>query len=269
MTKKKRVIYLTQWFDPEPCFKGIRFVNTLASAGYEVEVVTGFPNYPSGSLYEGYALSPFKREYFEKFIITRVPLYPSHDNSAFRRSLNYLSFCFSALVYLTLFARKADVIYAYNPPITVGFVACLAKFLRRSKVINDVQDLWPDTLTATGMIRPGLLLNLISSLSNWVYRYSDQIVVLSPGFKRKLIERGNSKGKIHVIYNWSLEDNAGACDQSSLNTFKNADGFKVLFAGNMGPAQGLETILRAAEQVHSTNPDVHFYFLVVVLRKII
>ena len=96
-----RILYLTQWFEPEPhVIKGLKFVRALQRAGHQVTVVTGFPNYPSGHLYPGYRLQPIQHEQIDGVEVVRLPLYPSHDSSSLRRSLNYLSFFFSALAYL-------------------------------------------------------------------------------------------------------------------------------------------------------------------------
>src|SRR5690606_39993986 len=100
-----RVLLLTQWFDPEPTFKGMVFARELVRQGFEVEVLTGFPNYPGGRLYPGYRIKLLQREVIDGVRITRVPLFPSHDQSAVRRALNYLSFAFSSMVYGLLAMR--------------------------------------------------------------------------------------------------------------------------------------------------------------------
>lgn len=110
-----RVLLLTQWFDPEPTFKGMIFARELVQQGFDVEVLTGFPNYPRGRLYPGFRLKALQREHHDGVRVTRVPLYPSHDHSAIRRVLNYVSFAASALVYGLWVGRRVDVIYVYHP----------------------------------------------------------------------------------------------------------------------------------------------------------
>ncbi|MGT2432006.1 glycosyltransferase [Cupriavidus basilensis] len=102
-------------------------------------------------------------------------------------------------------ARRADVIYAYHPPLTVGISASLIRLFRRIPVVYDVQDMWPDTLRATGMVRNTRVLDVVSRVCDWVYRRVDHIVVLSPGFKDLLVQRGVPAAKIDVIYNWADE----------------------------------------------------------------
>ena len=158
----KRILLITQWFDPEPTSKGIVFARALVQKGFQVEVLTGFPNYPGGKIYPGYKIKLCTKETIDDIMITRVALFPSHDRNAMKRALNYLSFFVSALVYGLFFAGKPSVIYAYHPPLTVGVAAVLIRLIRRVPVVCDIQDLWPDTLRATGMLSNNLVLHFIS-----------------------------------------------------------------------------------------------------------
>src|SRR6516225_2969152 len=112
-----RLLYLTQWFDPEPAaLKGASFARALTDAGLEIEVITGFPNYALGRVYPGYRVRVFQREVIKGIVVNRVPLYPSHDRSSFGRALNYLSFFLSSVAYGLARAGRFDAIYAYHPP---------------------------------------------------------------------------------------------------------------------------------------------------------
>lgn len=256
-----RVLLLTQWFDPEPTFKGLVFARELIRQGYEVEVVTGFPNYPGGKIYPGYKLRLLQREQIDGVQVTRVPLYPSHDQGAIGRVLNYVSFAAASLFYGLFFAKRPDVVYAYHPPLTVGISAALIRLFRRVPVVYDIQDMWPDTLRATGMFSNERALKAVSIVCDWVYRRVDQLVVLSPGFKRLLIERGVPEGKIEVIYNWCAEDSIAAPQGGVPASFPGDDKFRVLFAGNLGKAQALDAVLDAAEQLQESAPSLMFVFL--------
>ena len=256
-----KILLLTQWFDPEPTFKGLAFAKELIKQGHEVEVLTGFPNYPQGKLYDGYKLKLFQRENIDGVSVLRVPLYASHDNSAFKRVLNYASFAVSATLYGIFLTKKADVIYAYHPPLTVDMAALLIKLFRRIPIVLDIQDMWPDTLKATGMIGNEKLLNIVDILCKVVYRYADHIVVLSPGFKQLLEKRNVAASKISVIYNW--------CDESSLNLVSEISAenqqildnkFNVVFAGNMGKAQSLDTVIEVAKQLKNES-RIQFVFV--------
>ncbi len=256
-----RILLFTQWFDPEPTFKGLVFARELVAQGFDVEVVTGFPNYPGGKLYPGYKIKPLQREMIDGVQVTRVPLYPSHGQSGVGRLLNYISFAASLLIYGLFSAKKPDVIYAYHPPLTVGIAAALVRFFRRVPVVYDIQDMWPDTLKATGMFSNEKLLNVVSRVCDWVYGHVDQIVVLSPGFKRLLVERGVPAQKIDVIYNWCAEDMVrDSCSNPPAN-FPGPTSFRVLFAGNLGKAQALETVVEAAQLLKNQASQAVFIFL--------
>lgn len=256
-----KILLLTQWFDPEPTFKGLAFAKELKRQGHEVQVLTGFPNYPGGKIYDGYKLKLCQREEIEGISILRVPLYPNHDSSALKRIFNYISFAFMAILFGIFATKKADVIYAYHPPLTVGIAAIFIKFFRRTPIVYDIQDMWPDTLKATGMLNNNKILNVIGSVCKLVYRSVDHIVVLCPGFKKMLIERTVPEHKISIIYNW--------CDEQGLTQAQPAkveyqqlmqNRFNIVFAGNMGKAQALDTILEVAKKVQNIQ-DIQFVFV--------
>lgn len=256
-----RVLLLTQWFDPEPVPKGLAFARELVRQGCEVEVVTGFPNYPGGKLYPGYRVRAIQREEIDGVRITRVPLYPSHDSSAIRRIANYLSFSASLLFYTLFGARRADVIYAYHPPLTVGVAASIVRLLRRIPVVYDIQDMWPDSLRASGMLGNEKILAVVERVCQWVYRTVDKIVVLSPGFRNLLTSRGVDERKIEVIYNWCDESSIFNAAEIGERTSILPEGFNILFAGTMGKGQGLASVLSAAEIVRDMAPKIRFVFL--------
>ena len=260
-SRPTRVLLLTQWFDPEPTFKGMVFARELVRQGFEVEVVTGFPNYPGGKVYPGYRIKLLQREVIDGVQVTRVPLYPNHDQSAIKRVLNYASFAASALVYGLFVARRADVMYAYHPPLTVGIAASLIRLLRRIPVVYDIQDMWPDTLRATGMLSNPKALKLVAAACSWVYRRVDHIVVLSPGFKRLLVQRGVPTAKVDVIYNWADEAALASPTGQLPVAFPAAGQFRILFAGNMGKAQALGSVLDAAALLQTRGSCVCFVML--------
>ena len=256
-----KILLLTQWFDPEPTFKGLAFARELQQQGHQVQVLTGFPNYPGGKIYDGYKLKLYQREQIDGISVLRVALYPNHDSSALKRILNYISFAFMAMLFGIFATKKADVIYAYHPPLTVGLAAILIKLFRRTPVVYDVQDMWPDTLKATGMLNNQRILNIVGRVCQLVYYFVDHIVVLCPGFKKLLNERGISDDKVSVIYNW--------CDENSLTQAQPIKSeyqqllqgrFNILFAGNMGKAQSLDTILDVSTELRSES-KIQFVFV--------
>lgn len=257
-----KILILTQWFDPEPALKGLAFAQQLKSLGHEVEVLTGFPNYPGGKVYKGYRIGLYHKELVDGITVHRVALYPSHDASAIRRIATYTSFAITAALIGPFVIHKPDIMFVYHPPATIGLPAITISLLRRVPFVYDVNDLWPDTLSATGMLNNGLIISLIGKWCAIVYAFASRITVLSPGFKSRISERGVSTEKLKVIYNW--------CDDKSI-AFKNKpaeeanpqmkDKFNVVFAGTMGKAQGLDSVIEAAKIVAGLNSRVQFVFV--------
>lgn len=258
-----RILMLTQWFDPEPTFKGLAFAKELVRLGHEVEVLTGFPNYPGGKLYEGYKLRLLQRENINGISVLRVPLYLSHDGSALKRVANYASFTLSAAFMGALLVKPADVMYVYHPPATIGFAASFISMVRRIPFVFDIQDLWPDTLSATGMLNNHGILRLVDWGCKFIYRQAAKIVVLSPGFKEVLVARGVPAKKIEVIYNWCDEHNIQreSADSGLSEKLGLAGKFNIVFAGTMGKAQALDAVLDAANIIKYNQPKVQFVFV--------
>jgi colanic acid biosynthesis glycosyl transferase WcaI len=256
-----KILLLTQWFHPEPGFKGLAFARELSRRGDTVEILTGFPNYPDGKVYPGYRVRPWQIDRVEGFRVCRVALYPSHDRSALRRSLNYASFALASAVLGPFLVQRPDVIYVYYPPGTIGLPALLLRWWFSAPVVYDVQDLWPDTIAATGMISSRAALSLLDRLSRFVYRHVDQLVVLSPGFRRALIDRGVPENRIQVIYNWAPENTTASYTGPMSSYNKRPDEFRVVFAGTMGLAQALDAVLEAAAQCMVRVPRARFAFV--------
>ena len=243
-----RIAYLTQWFEPEPnIIKGSAFVTALQAAGHEVTVVTGFPNYPLGRIYPGYRLRPVCHEEAAGVHIVRLPLYPSHDRSTLRRSLTFLSFFLSALVYLVLRRSRFDLAYVYHPPITVGLAAAFA----RIPFVLDVQDLWPDTVIATNLRGASKLAAPLGACCRFVYARAVAICAQSDGIKRALVERGVPDHKITVIRNW-----ADAEFQEIPPRRAKHRPFTLVYGGNLGRAQELIHLIDAAAILDRERPEI-------------
>jgi len=184
-----------------------------------------------------------------------VPIYPSHDSSAVRRIATYCSFALTALVFGLPRVGKPDVIYHVDNLPTTGLVALLLGRLRGAPVVQHVGDLWPESVTESGMLPRGLVARLIGralrALCDFVYRQDDHLTVLSPGFERALLARGVAPARIEVLPNWAEEERFFPVpyDESLAAELGMKGKFNVLYAGNIGPLQELETVVRAAALV--------------------
>ena len=188
-------------FNPEPDIKLTPFGLELHKRGHSVEILTGFPNYPGGKIYEGFSLKTKQIDYKDGLKIIRVPWYLSHDGSATKRVVTYISMAISMSIMGPFLIQRPDVIYVYHPPATVAIPSILLKLIYRAPIVYDIQDLWPDTLKATGMLKSTLMLKAIGTYCKLCYKLVDHIAVLSHGFKRILISRNVKKDKITVVHN--------------------------------------------------------------------
>jgi len=259
-----RILLLTQLFQPEPNhLKGLTFAKELAKRGHEVEVLTGFPNYPGGVVYPGYKVRFRTRETMEGISVTRVALYPSHDESGFRRFLCYASFAASASLLGPFLVKRPDVIHVYQGPATLAFPAIVLRLWHRTPFVLDVQDLWPDSVVSSDMLKfPGG----VPLLERWCrlsYRFASRVVVLSEGYKAVLEERGCEGGKVDVVRNWCDESQFRRVvrDPAVEERLSLAGHFNVLFAGTMGKVQALDAVIHAAALLKGTHPDVQFVFV--------
>jgi glycosyltransferase involved in cell wall biosynthesis len=251
-----RVGFLTQWYDPEGGSAAIpgAMVRSLESLGHEVEVVTGFPNYPQGRLYDGYRVRPWRTERLGPTKVHRVALYPSHDRSPWRRVANFLSFAVSAASLGAWRIRRRDVVLIYSTPATVGLAGVVLAGLWRRPFVLFIQDLWPDTVVATGMVPPRLtklVECLLDHFTRWVYRSATRIAVISPGMRDILVGRGVPEDRIDLVYNW--------VDETVFNPRPrqlHGRRFDVMYAGNIGDVQGLEVAIAALAQLGDLD-DVH------------
>jgi glycosyltransferase involved in cell wall biosynthesis len=246
-------LFITQWFDPEPgALRGLPLARWLADRGHRVQVLTGFPNYPGGKVYDGYRIRLRQREVMDGIPVVRVPLYPSHDQTISGRLANYGSFALSAATIGLTQVRRADVGFVYHPPPTVALPAVVLQALRDVPFVYHIADMWPESVVDSGALRQRRARKAVETLlhrwCNFVYRRAAAITVLSPGFKRLLIERGVRPDKIHVIYNW-VDDGVfvpGQRDEALARDLGLSGRFNVVYAGNLGVFQGLDTLLRAA-----------------------
>lgn len=252
-----RILFLTQWFQPEPSFKGIPFAKALQKCGHNIEVLTGFPNYPEGKLYPGYHISLYKQEEIDGIPIHRVPLYPSHDDSGTKRIMNYLSFSLSSAVLGPFLVHRPDIVYVYNL-VTLVPAAWIIQFLHSCPVVIDVQDLWPDSVQNSGMIKNTAFNAFLNQYCLKVYRKATHLVTLSHGMKAELIKRGVQKKRISAILNWCNENHIGpmAKDIGLSEKLGLAGNFNVMFAGTMGVMQGLATLLEAASILKAEYPNI-------------
>lgn len=253
-----RVLFITQYFQPEPTLlMGVRFIKELQKLGFEVQVLTGFPNYPGGRLYPGYRTKLWQRETLDGVEVIRVPVYPSHDRSAIRRALCYGSLALTMTLFGPFLVRKPEAAVVFLGPMTLCLPALLFKCLWGTPFLMDIQDLWPESVTGSGMLRGKWIHRVLSWCCTFAYRRAKHIVVLSEGYKSRLLERGAREDQVSVVYNWCDPDHEQAALVEGVNDSFHLQGtFNVVYAGNLGELQALDHVIRAAKLLQDTHPSV-------------
>ena len=193
--------------------------------------------------------------------ILRLPLVPDHSRSPMRRIMNYMSFMFAASVLGPTLCGRADVMYVWHPPLTIGITAWITGLMRRVPFVYGVHDLWPEAVVATGMLKSQRLVRWMSKVEGFVYRRASAVGVISPGFKHNLVGKGVPADKVHVLTDWANEDvfRPVSVDGDLAERTGMAGRFNVLFGGNIGLAQALDTVVEAAERL-SQFPYIQFVF---------
>ncbi|MDV6375395.1 glycosyltransferase family 4 protein [Deinococcus arenicola] len=244
------VLVVTQYFWPEN-FRINDMVAGLHERGHQVTVLTGHPNYPGGSFTHGYRGKRVIQEQYEGIRVIRVPMLVRGQGSGLKLALNYLSFAVSgSLLGPGLVGSNFDAIFVYEPsPMTVGFPAMAIKLRTGRPILFYIQDLWPESLVATGFVTHPVLLRAVELMVRGIYRACDQILVTSRAFIPKVQRLGVPLERIHYYPQYAesfYRPQAPDLDWARARGLP--DGFKIMFAGNMGTAQDLFTVLDAAEQ---------------------
>lgn len=245
---------LSHWFDPEggAAAGPGTIARALHARGHQVDVLTGYPIYPAGKIFDGYRLRPYMTEQIRGTTVHRVPIYPSHDDSASRRMANYLSFAASSTLAAPTLLRGSDVVFVYSSPATVATAAIPLKALRGIPYVLQIQDLWPDTVTSSGFVGGSTSSKMEKALHlycNSVYKNAAHIAVISPGMVDLLMDRGVPEKKISVVPNWAEESSFRPVPRDPNLAAKLGinRSFTLMYAGNHGEMQNLDVLVRAAE----------------------
>lgn len=254
------ILVVSQYFWPEN-FRVNDLVTELCQRGHRVTVLTGYPNYPSGTIFADYQAAPERFRRYGDAPVERVPMLPRGSGSM-RLILNYLSFALSAALLGSwrLRGRAFDALFVFEPsPITVGLPAVLLRRLKRAPLSFWVLDLWPETLEAIGAIRSPWILRAVGRMVRFIYQRCDLILAQSKSFIPQIRRYCPAGARVEYFPSWS---DAGFHFSSvkAAPEVPTADGvFSVMFAGNIGEAQDFPAILDAAE---ATQGDVVRWLIV-------
>jgi len=256
------ILIVTQYFWPEN-FKINDFALGLSKRGHKITVLTGFPNYPEGKLFEGYSMRKSSR-YVEKYkhvTVMRSFLLPRGAGSGFRLLINYISFAISASVRILKLKDNFDLIFVYEPsPITVCIPAIILKKRKKTPIIMWVTDLWPESIRAASKINNGIIEKLLNPLVTFIYHSCNSIFVTSKGFISSIVDRKIGIDKIHYFPQWAEPIFKPIFTTKPIISEIPNNSFKIIFAGNIGEAQDFPSILKAA-QLLKNNINIHWIII--------
>lgn len=251
------VLIISQYFWPEN-FRINEIAQTLSEKGVCVEILTGKPNYPRGEIYAEYGGWGYRRDSFKGIRINRIPIL-ARGRGGWRLVLNYLSFILSGLLFAPWMLRKKkfDVIFVYAPsPILQAIPAIFLGWLKGCPVVLWVQDLWPESISATGHVKNRTVIKLVEQLVRFIYLHVDLLLVQSKAFEEPV--RALASTTPIVYYPNSVDGSfAVTTPNASPSIAGLGSGFSVMFAGNIGTAQAVEVIVEAASILRE-YPDIHF-----------
>lgn len=237
-----KILVLCQYYAPEP-FRLPDICEALAAEGHEVTVVTGTPNYPEGKIYPGYEKGGRRDEVINGVKVHRCPLIPRRSGAIYR-FLNYYSFVFSSEWYLRRCREDFDVVFVNQLSPVMMAQAGLSWAKRHGKnCVLYCLDLWPESLLAGGISQGSPVYKLFLKVSQSIYRRADAILITSRGFETYFRETLGVEDR-PILY---LPQYAEGLFDRLPEVPKADEKVHFLFAGNVGTAQSLETVVEAAK----------------------
>jgi len=240
-----------------------RLAQELRVLGHDVAVLTSMPHYnPSSAVrsdyrYRGSFLRPIRVQDENGVRVARCYI-PQKPRFVLRRAGDFLLFHVLMAAAATRYFRDREVTIVVSPPFTLALVGMLARRFGGGHLVYNVQELWPDVPRDLGIIRNRWVLAFLAAVERWIYRSSNRVVAIGPGFARTIVARGAGAEDTSVIPNFV--DNDRVAPREKNNRLAAAWGVKdkavVLYAGNIGLTQDFDLLLRAAAVLQ--DEGVHF-----------
>lgn len=261
------ILFLTDNFPPEvnaPASRTYEHCREWVRQGHQVTVITGVPNFPTGRVYPGYRNRLWQTEQMDGIRVVRVWTFIVANAGFLPRILDYASFMLSAIL-AGPWVRGVDIIVATSPQLFTPCAAYCVSRMKRVPYVFELRDFWPESIKAVGAMSDSWLIRLLERIEMFLYRQAARIVVVSPAFKTRLIERGIDGDKVDVVTNGvDLSKFVPHPKDTGLLQSLGLDGkFVAGYIGTHGMAHGLDTLLDAAALLQQTSgaEDIHLLFL--------
>jgi glycosyltransferase involved in cell wall biosynthesis len=252
-SSNKGLLVITQVYKPEPGFITADVAEFLARRE-PVTVVTAHPNYPYGRFYSGARFWRVERTMENGVTIWRLPFFPDHSRSIGLRTISYLSFALVASIVSPFVAGRPRAVWVYHGPFTTGLAAIWFQRFSGARLIFTCADLWPESFAAAGLASHRFLMKILYAYRNWLNRRADDVICSTKGTATRLAEGGCYRNRLHYVPVWIPAVEEPTTDRVSSRETQ----FRVVYAGNLGPAQDLDTILYAALELQTENLPIVF-----------
>ena len=258
---KKHILVIAQYFYPEQ-FRINDICTEWVKRGYKVTVVTGIPNYPEGKYYKGYGLFKKRKETFNGINIIRIPLIP-RGNNKLMLILNYFSFVISGFFWKTFTRINADRVFIFEvSPMTQALPGVWYAKRKEIPCYIYVQDLWPENIEIVAGIKNLVVLKMIGRMVDKIYKNCTKIFTTSNSFVNSIVDRGVPSDKV-LCWPQYAEDFYKPLTKAKTNEIPADGAFNLIFAGNIGKAQGLDILVQAADSIRNRNTDINIRYNIV------
>jgi len=259
-----KILFLTDNFPPEvnaPATRTYEHCREWIKYGAEITVITCFPNFPQGKVYEGYKNKWRKTEWIDGIKVVRVWSFISANHGFFKRIVDYISFSLTS--FLAGLSLKCDVIIATSPQFFTALAGRTLSFWKRKPWIMEVRDLWPESIKTVGAMKDNFFIRYFEREETWCYRSAKKIISVTDSFKVEITKKGISAEKIEVIKNGANLElyNPIPKDQKLLKKLNISDKIVLGYIGTHGMAHKLDFILDCAKEMQSSFPLIHFLLI--------
>jgi colanic acid biosynthesis glycosyl transferase WcaI len=244
------LLLLTPYYHPVPNFIAKDIADRMSLHG-RITVITAHPNYPLGRFYGGTRWWRPERTVENGVVVWRLPMIPDQSKSVGRRTVSYLSFLFVAMIWAPLVVRRPSVVWVYQTPFTTAIAALWFKLLFRSRLVYTCADLWPESFTAAGVARPGLFMRALFGLRRLTNTWADVIICSTLGTQDRFASEGVPAERLLYVPVWVQGTDTPVPWRKERHR-------SIVYAGNLGPAQQLDTVIRAAAELQREGLDITF-----------
>jgi glycosyltransferase involved in cell wall biosynthesis len=258
-----RILYISHYYYPEraaPVSRAMELNRIWQKLGHEPVVLTGFPHFPTGEIEPSYRGYSTQRETIDGVEVHRTWVLAAANKGIIKRSISFLSFAISAILYATFRNLRTDVVVATSPQLFTGLVGYWLSRLRRVPFIFEVRDLWPDSIAALGVVRESILIRLLRRVEMFLYRKADHIVTVTDHLRSEIIKKGMPAEKISVLSNGANTKLFKPMDppRKLIEKLGIEGKFVVAYIGNFANAYDFDLVLKVAKNFEQKNDVVFF-----------